>query len=84
MDSKKIRNVKGGLLTVKQASKELQLHEEYLRQLAREKRIPAYKIRGCWMFVPQEVRQSLDIPVPNMPGKVINVSPEPNSIAHLF
>lgn len=83
MNSNKIKNVKGGLLTVKQASKALQLHEEYLRQLARDKKIPAYKVRGCWMFVPQEVRETLDIPIPNM-LQVNDVSPESVSLDHLF
>lgn len=88
MNSNKIKNVKGGLLSVKNASQELQLHEEYLRCLARQKKIPAYKVRGCWMFVPNEVRQALDIAVPNIKMELKHVSPDQAqqtvSINHLF
>jgi len=38
------------ILDARQAAKFLNLHEETLRRLARERKIPSYKIGGSWRF----------------------------------
>ena len=38
------------ILDAKQAAKFLNLHEETLRRLARERKIPSYKVGGSWRF----------------------------------
>jgi len=43
-------------LTTKQAAQFLGYSEPYLRQLANEGQIPAYKVRGSWRFNTEELR----------------------------
>jgi len=43
-------------LTTKQAAEFIGYSEPYIRQLANEGQIPAYKVRGSWRFNTEELR----------------------------
>lgn len=44
-------------LTTKQAAELLGYAESYIRLLARNGQIPAYKVRGTWRFSLQEIKR---------------------------
>ena len=44
-------------LTTKQAAELLGYAQAYIRQLARQGDIPAYKVRGTWRFNTEELRR---------------------------
>ncbi len=52
MAKNQMDNIPAGedMLDAKQAATFLQMHEETLRRLARERKIPSYKVGGSWRF----------------------------------
>ena len=72
------------LLTAKEAGQYLGLHEETIRRLAREKKIPSYKIGGVWRFDKAALQRWTEVHRPGLRHKTVLAVDDEEAIRDLI